>query len=88
MDECWRSLVIPLGNGGDKAGDSVHYPAAFRPVLAVGAVAPANPKGGLYVPSYSSQGGALDIVAPGGSLQHDNNQDGVRDGVLRKSTAG
>ncbi|HEV8321891.1 MAG TPA: S8 family serine peptidase [Myxococcota bacterium] len=91
--------VIMVAAAGNAGLDMVQYPAAFRPVIAVGAskVDPASvPTGGgdwaaflgvddLGLASYSNHGGMLDIVAPGGVLNEDLNGDGVVDGILAQT---
>ncbi len=52
-------VVTAAGNAGPQE-ESVSYPAAYRQVVAVGAM---TEQGGI--PSFSSRGRALDLVAPG-----------------------
>ena len=67
-------IFAATGNDGEPY---VGYPAAYDVCIAVGstgfndAIAP-----------YSNRGSALDIVAPGGNLMEDLNDDGYGDGVL------
>jgi hypothetical protein len=83
-------LVAATGNDGV---DEVSYPAAFGAVTAVGAVRLTTPafwwwhKEGYAArrtgrAEYSGWGAAVDITAPGGSLDYDLNHDGFLDGVL------
>lgn len=55
-------LVAAAGNGGNKPGqsDNVEYPAAYAPVIAVGAVDYYDIRA-----SFSATGSALEIMAPG-----------------------
>jgi len=55
-------LVAAAGNTGNKPGnnDCVQYPAAYAPVIAVGAVDKSDVRA-----SFSATGPSLDIVAPG-----------------------
>lgn len=52
--------IVVAAAGND--GGGVLYPAAYPPVVAVGATGP-----DARVASYSNRGGALDLVAPGGA---------------------
>jgi hypothetical protein len=79
-------VVAAVGNGGGVEGDSVRYPAAYAPVIAVGALELAVGKVAGIAP-YSSRGGAIDLVAPGGNLQKDVNRDGVPDGIISQTFA-
>jgi subtilisin family serine protease len=72
-------VVASSGNGGSGV---VSTPANNPDVIAVGAV-----RYDLNRPSYSNGGSALDLVAPGGDLSVDQNQDGYGDGVLQETFA-
>jgi subtilisin family serine protease len=76
-------VVVVASSGNDGFTDAVGYPAAFDGVIAVGAV-----DSNYEITSYSNQGEALDIVAPGGVQFVDNNGDGVADGVLQETFYG
>jgi serine protease len=70
-------VVASSGNGGSGV---VGTPANNPDVIAVGAV-----RYDLHRASYSNGGSALDIVAPGGDLSVDQNQDGYGDGVVQET---
>ena len=78
--------VVLVAAAGNHGGDQVSFPAAFPGVIAVGASvagrwtdADAPVKVGLA--DYSPVSAAIDIVAPGGSLTDDRNDDGLPDGI-------
>ncbi len=71
-------VVAASGNGGESG---LLYPAAFDDyVLAVGAVEYNKSRA-----SYSSYGTSLDLVAPGGNIEKDDNRDGFPDGILQET---
>jgi serine protease len=58
----------------------VSYPAIYPSVIAVGATDYRN-----TVAPYSNKGRGLDLVAPGGNIERDDNSDGYPDGVLQET---
>lgn len=78
-----KGVTIFAASGNDGSG-SVSYPAAYDDyVIAVGAVRYDKQKA-----SYSQYGNSLDIVAPGGDMNVDQNGDGYGDGILQQTIAG
>ena len=72
------TIVAAAGNSGTNV---VSYPAAFDDyVIAVGAT-----RFDETLAYYSSFGNSLDLVAPGGDLTVDQNNDGYADGVLQNT---
>jgi serine protease len=71
------TVVAAAGNDGDP---SVGFPASLPNVIAVGAV-----DAGRRRAPYSNFGSALDVVAPGGDLDRDDDGDGFPDGVLQQT---
>ncbi|MBN2410050.1 S8 family serine peptidase [candidate division KSB1 bacterium] len=72
------TLVAASGNDGV---NEVSYPAAYDDyVIAVGAT-----RYDEQVAYYSNTGSSLDITAPGGDLNVDQNGDGYGDGVLQQT---
>ncbi|MCI0566319.1 S8 family serine peptidase [bacterium] len=72
------AIVAAAGNDG---GGTVMYPAAYDDfVLAVGATRFDETRAG-----YSNYGASLDLMAPGGDLNVDQNGDGYGDGVLQNT---
>lgn len=76
-DEAGIVVAAAAGNDGIEA---MEYPAAFAPVLAVGAVTYGKERA-----SYSNYGSGLDLVAPGGDSALDENSDGHPDGVYQNT---
>ncbi len=73
------TIVCSSGNDGDP--DTVGYPAAYDAYcIAVGAT-----RYDETVSYYSNGGASLDITAPGGDLNVDQNGDGYVDGVLQQT---
>lgn len=74
------TIVAASGNDG---ASTIIYPAAFdNYVIAVGATRYDEQKA-----FYSNSGTSLDITAPGGDLNVDQNADGFGDGVLQQTFA-
>lgn len=72
------TIVAAAGNDGT---NRVSYPAAYNDyVIAVGATRYDGSR--AY---YSNYGASLDLVAPGGDLNVDQNGDGVGDGILQNT---
>lgn len=75
-----RKGVVVVAAAGNTGRGRVQYPAANRFTIAVGAV-----RFDETLSFYSSYGSALDVVAPGGDLRVDQNNDGMPDGVLQNT---
>jgi len=72
------TIVCASGNDGEPA---VGYPAAYdQYCIAVGATRYDETR-----PGYSNYGSSLDLVAPGGDVTVDQNNDGYGDGVLQNT---
>jgi serine protease len=70
------TVVAAAGNAGT---GSVEFPAALPNVIAVGAVDQRK----VQAP-YSNFGAALDVVAPGGDGDRDDNADGLSDAIFQQ----
>ena len=77
-----KNVTIVVSSGDDGRA-TVGFPAAYPEVIAVGAVRYDTSR-----PSYSSYGAALDLVAPGGDLEVDQNADGLDDGIVQQTLFG
>lgn len=73
--------VVVVAAAGNNGINSISYPAAYDDyVIAVGATRYDESR-----TSYSNYGASLDLVAPGGDLTVDQNNDGYGDGVLQNT---
>lgn len=72
--------VVLVAAAGNEGAHEVVYPAAYQNCIAVGAV-----RYDEVVADYSNKGAALDIVAPGGDVTEDLNEDGYPDGVIQET---
>jgi len=73
--------VIVIASSGNDGTESIDYPAAYDDyVIAVGATRYDETRA-----SYSNYGSSLDLVAPGGDVNVDQNKDGYGDGVLQQT---
>ncbi|NOZ86113.1 MAG: S8 family serine peptidase [Deltaproteobacteria bacterium] len=75
--------VVIVGAAGNDWGGPVLYPAALRGVIAVGAARLDST--GIVRAEYSASDARLDILAPGGDLDRDENNDGMADGIIGES---
>ena len=71
------TVVAAAGNDGE---ENVSFPASLPNVIAVGAV-----DGRKARAPYSNFGADLDVVAPGGDVDRDDDGDGVPDGVAQQT---
>ncbi|MDP3795252.1 MAG: S8 family peptidase [bacterium] len=70
-----------IAAAGNDAENFVSYPAAYDDaVIAVGATRIDQARA-----AYSNYGASLDVVAPGGDLRVDQNNDGYSDGILQQT---
>ncbi len=77
-----NGVAVVAASGNDNS--SVGYPAAYDEyVLAVGATRYDKQRA-----PYSNYGPELDVVAPGGDMNVDQNADGYGDGILQQTIAG
>ncbi len=73
--------VVVVAASGNDGTESVDYPAAYDDyVIAVGATRYDETRA-----SYSDYGASLDLVAPGGDVYVDQNEDTYADGVLQQT---
>jgi serine protease len=72
-------ITVVAAAGNDGVG-TVGFPASLPSVISVGAV-----DGRKHLAPYSNFGAALDVVAPGGDLDRDDDGDGFPDGVLQQT---
>jgi serine protease len=73
--------VTIIASAGNESKNTLSYPAAYDAyVIAVGAT-----RWDETLAYYSNYGSSLDLVAPGGDLNVDQNSDGYPDGVLQNT---
>lgn len=75
--------VLIVAAAGNSSRSRVEFPARHDHVVAVGAV-----RYDRELTFYSCYGTGLDVVAPGGDLRVDQNDDGMPDGVLQNTLVG
>lgn len=76
--------VTVVAAAGNDDLNTIDYPAAYDDyVIAVGAI-----QYNKSLAPYSNHGSSLDLVAPGGNLDLDQNNDGYGDGILQQSYKG
>ncbi len=80
IDRAHAAGIVVVASAGNDGNSPVTYPAALPNVIAVGAV-----DGRKQRAPYSSYGAALDVVAPGGDIERDDDGDGEIDGILQQS---
>lgn len=80
IDHAHEKGVLVVAAAGNSARGRVEYPARHDHVMAVGAV-----RYDRQLTFYSNWGTGLDLVAPGGDLRVDQNEDGMPDGVLQNT---
>jgi serine protease len=80
VDYAYEKGVTVVAAAGNDGTDDVLYPAAFEHCIAVGAV-----RYDKQLAIYSNYGEEIDLVAPGGDLDVDQNNDGYEDGILQET---
>jgi serine protease len=79
VDRATQAGILIVASSGNDGGGEVDFPAAFDNVMAVGAVGPGKER-----VVYSNFGSALDIVAPGGDFDRDDDNDNNPDLVYQQ----
>ena len=80
LDYAYQHGVVVVAAAGNDGTGTVTCPAAYPTVIAVGAT-----RFDGQVTSYSNGGPALDLTAPGGDPNVDQNGDGFSDGVVQET---
>jgi serine protease len=80
--EAAAANIVMVAATGNSGLSSVSYPAAHAEVIAVGAT-----RYDATITAYSNYGEGIDLVAPGGDLGVDQNNDGFADGILQQTFA-
>ena len=82
LEAASRAGILMVAASGNDGLGAATWPAASPLVVGVGSAAPTNDKNELVAAHYSNLAPSVDIVAPGGSLDADLNEDGQIDGIL------
>ena len=80
IDAAVSAGVIIVASSGNENVRQLSFPASHPRVIAVGAVDARKRRA-----EYSNYGADLDVVAPGGDVDRDDDGDGRADGVLQQS---
>jgi serine protease len=80
IDRALAAGVVVVAAAGNDGEGRIDFPAAFPSVIAVGAVDQRKQKTG-----YSNFGSTLDVVAPGGDVERDDDGDDDPDGILQQT---
>jgi serine protease len=80
VDRAVAAGIVVVAAAGNESRATVAFPASLANVIAVGAV-----DGRKQKAPYSNFGAALDVMAPGGDLDRDDDDDGRPDGVLQQT---
>jgi len=72
--------IVVVASAGNDDHSPVTYPASLPNVIAVGAVDARKQRA-----PYSNYGPALDVMAPGGDIERDDDDDGEIDGILQQT---
>jgi serine protease len=83
IEYAYAAGVVLVAATGNEFANQVGYPAAYPEVIAVGA----SRVDGSRAP-YSNTGTGIELMAPGGDLSKDWNNDGYADGVLQETVSG
>jgi serine protease len=80
VDSAVAAGVVVVAAAGNESAGSLSFPASLPNVIAVGATDTRK-----QLTWYSNFGSALDVVAPGGDFDRDDDGDGVPDGILQQN---
>ncbi len=80
IDRAHAAGVTVVAAAGNENRGTVSFPGSHPDVIAVGAVDYRKQRA-----SYSNYGSALDVVAPGGDTDRDDDHDGYPDGILQQT---
>jgi serine protease len=79
IDRAWSAGVLTVAAAGNSGSALVEFPASLPNVIAVGALDERKERA-----SYSNTGAELDLMAPGGDCERDDNADGYGDCVYQQ----
>lgn len=79
VDQAHRKGIVLVAAAGNTGTPGVDFPASLANVIAAGAVDARGDRA-----SYSSRGAELDLMAPGGDCDRDDDRDGLPDCVFQQ----
>jgi hypothetical protein len=85
LERCHNAGVVVIAATGNDGASIISWPAASPSVIAVGASAPGL--NGPHPAVYSNLDPKVALLAPGGDMQSDMDQDGYPDGILAETIA-
>jgi serine protease len=80
VDYAWGKDCVLCAAAGNNGSGTILYPARYTHCIAVGATRFDGERC-----SYSQYGVGLDVMAPGGDVSVDQNEDGYPDGILQQT---
>ena len=87
LEAAARADILLVAAAGNDSAGALTWPAASPLVIGVGSVTTENDKQELRKADYSNLSSSVDILAPGGSVADDMDEDGLSDGILAQSIA-
>jgi serine protease len=79
VDRAYAAGIVIVAAAGNSGREGIDFPAALPHVIAAGALDERKERA-----SYSSTGPELDLMAPGGNCNRDDDKDGVPDCVFQQ----
>ncbi len=83
LDEASDNGIVLVAAAGNSSASKLQAPASYDAVIGVGATQYDETK-----PSYSNYGEGLSVVAPGGNINVDQNNDEIIDGIVQQTYNG
>ena len=87
LQAAWDAGIVVLAAAGNEGADYLTYPAAHTAVVAVGATRLKDGSYKVEEVDYTNRHPAVDLVAPGGAIDADEDENGIPDGMLSETIA-
>jgi len=87
LQAAWDAGIVVLAAAGNEGADYLTYPAAHTAVVAVGATRLKDDSYHVEEVDYTNRHPAVDLVAPGGAVDADEDENGIPDGMLSETIA-
>ena len=87
LQAAWDAGIVLVGAAGNDGAEFVSYPAAHVHVMAVGATRLKDDGYHVDEVDYTNRHPGVDLVAPGGDVTLDEDENGVVDGILAETIA-